>query len=527
MKAAIYVRVSTAGQAGEDKDSLPDQARELKALCAARGWQIADPTDFRGREALPAAVFGDPGITGDTLEGRHGMVALLEAVKSGGIGAVLVRDTNRLARHELAAQRIHAVLEQHHVLLVTPAMEYDYANLQHRLMLGLLGSIEAYAKRWLVMNMRRAREAKAARGEFAEALRPYGYQWCKLTKRPVIAKQEVEIVREAFRLAAEERLSSRQIAMQLRRRGVLTRGQAKKKQKQQADWANVKHGWYETQITDILQNPCYKGEWQTAPGVLAKDPPPPLIDAPTWAQVQALRAHHRKRTRRPPSQFLLSGMVFCAECGGMMTARCPQEGVRYYGCNRGVNSHTCVAKHVPASDLEQRAWGLVEELAADPEAVAVYAERTEREELPRWRRELKRTQKGLEDLDFEDDAARIAYRKGVDTLATYEKNVNELRQERAELTAGHERLTRLIEDEELREAASGRAQEIVREIAGRADTLTFDERRKVLQRLAFRVVVNADDWSKRRDRHYQVHFEWMGEAFMRAEGVLASMQGQS
>ena len=32
MKAAIYTRVSTSAQAGEDKVSLPEQARELLAL---------------------------------------------------------------------------------------------------------------------------------------------------------------------------------------------------------------------------------------------------------------------------------------------------------------------------------------------------------------------------------------------------------------------------------------------------------------------------------------------------------------
>jgi DNA invertase Pin-like site-specific DNA recombinase len=203
MRAAIiHVRVSTSARAGEDRESLPEQARELHALAKSRGRPVKYPPDFRGREALPEGVFGDPGISGDTVEGRPGLVALLEAVRAGGIGEVLVRDVNRLARDELAAQQIHAVLEAHGVLLVTPAMEYDYANLQHRLMLGLLGSIEAYAKRWLVMNMKRAREAKKQRGEWGNSHVPYGFRWQWVDKiartpgRPVPAPEEIEIVRE-------------------------------------------------------------------------------------------------------------------------------------------------------------------------------------------------------------------------------------------------------------------------------------------------------------------------------------------
>ena len=56
------------------------------------------PPSREGREALPAGAFGDPGITGDTIEGRPGMMALLAAVRAGRVDAVLVRDTDRLAR---------------------------------------------------------------------------------------------------------------------------------------------------------------------------------------------------------------------------------------------------------------------------------------------------------------------------------------------------------------------------------------------------------------------------------------------
>ena len=86
MKCGLYIRVSTAGQAEEDKTSLPEQAREFKALARARGWEIVssscgleriakEPGD---KEAL-TGVFGDPGISGDGVETRLGLVARLEA----------------------------------------------------------------------------------------------------------------------------------------------------------------------------------------------------------------------------------------------------------------------------------------------------------------------------------------------------------------------------------------------------------------------------------------------------------------
>jgi hypothetical protein len=277
----------------------------------------------------------------------------------------------------------------------------------------------------------------------------------------------------------------------------------------------------------MLTNPCYKGEWYTAPGVLAKNGPEALIDADTWERVQALRQHHRKRTRRPPTRFLLAGMVYCGECGGTMTARAPQEGMRYYGCNRGLRYGVCPAKHVPAEEVEGAALLLAKELLRDPGAARVYAEQTDRDELPKWQRELKRTEKALQDLGEEEDLARISYRKGVDSLGKYEKNLAEIATGREELEARQEQLSRLIGDRELREALFDRVDQIAQDFAAREEEATFDDWRKLLQKLDLRAVVTADDWGKRAGRRYDVTLEWAGEAFVRGEVPLASLQAVS
>jgi DNA invertase Pin-like site-specific DNA recombinase len=523
MRAAIYVRVSTSAQAGEDRVSLPEQARELKAVCEARNWQLLEPPPFHGSEALPAGVFGDPGVSGELLAGRPGIMALLEVVRAREVGAVLVRDTNRLSRRSLVMQQILADFEDARIRLITLGRDYDCSNDDDLMILGVWGSFDQRAKRWLVDNMRRAREAKSQRGAWSQAVRPYGYRWDKQAKRPVLVPEEGEVVQEVYHLADEERLPARAIARELHRRGVPTRQQVKDPRKA----LDPRRGWFEYQISAILKHRCYKGDWQTAPGVPAKDPPEALVDPARWDRVQALRVQHRKRTRRPPSEFLLSGMVFCGECGGAMTARFPQEGVRYYACNRGVNHSLCPAKHMPAEPLERAAWELVEELARNPRAAAGYAERTESRELPKWQQELARTTKALDDLDFEEDTARIAHRKGVNTLEAYQKDLDEIRRGRAELKTRRAQLEALIGDAEARAAAVNRVEQVAAHLAGKLDSLDFQTQRKVVQQLAFRVVVNADDWSKRRGREYRVRIECAGEAFIRAEPPLAELQAQS
>ena len=375
------------------------------------------------------------------------MIALLGAVKAGGIGTVLVRDVNRLARHELAAQQIHAVLESHGVLLVTPAMEYDYANLQHRLMLGLLGSIEAYAKRWLVGNMKRARDAKKQRGEFGNVRAPYGFEWqmadplARTPGRPVPIPDQIKAVKEMYRLCAEEHLSTEEIAEWLRAHRVPTR--------KAGAW------WYSSHVGRILRSPCYKGAWDTARGVQAKNAPEAVVDAKTWAAAQAVidrhRTNHGPRVKR---HFLLAKLIFC-ECGSSMTGRMPSRRgghYVYYTCNSRVRGrpHACEGRYVRAEPIEDAAWQMVEALARNPGQIEKLLAATERDMLPRWQREFTRTNKLLKDQEFEHERVMVAYRRGVTTLEQFAEEKQQIEAEQAELRARAQHLEALIEGEQLR-----------------------------------------------------------------------------
>ncbi|MBK7197542.1 MAG: recombinase zinc beta ribbon domain-containing protein [Myxococcales bacterium] len=83
-----------------------------------------------------------------------------------------------------------------------------------------------------------------------------------------------------------------------------------------------------------------------------------IIDAETWAEVQTrLRAVHRKYTKRGDgapervvtprrSTYLLSGLLYCDECGGPMTIYGGRQ--RWYRCGTHHSKGTC------ANDLKAR-----------------------------------------------------------------------------------------------------------------------------------------------------------------------------
>jgi len=209
-----------------------------------------------------------------------------------------------------------------------------------------------------------------------------------------------------------------------------------------------------------------------------------------------------------------------------MTGRSPQTDYAYYGCNKGVRSRTpdvCNGGYCPAPGIEEACWGLVEELAANPAAISLYADRTERQELPRWRREIKHGQKALDDLNFEEELAAKAYRKGVNTLERYEKDLTEIRQERIDLTATVERLTQLVGDAEAKAATVNRVRAIIGEFADKLDTLATREKRALLKRLMFRVTITPDEGNsqaKKGQRCFEARIEWAGEVFARSEASI-------
>ena len=501
-------------QASEGKGSLGGQARELKALSSSRGFEPVEPPDFEGRmelarndPALVEGVFGDPGILGELLEGRPGLMALLAEVKAGLVDTVLIRNTNRLSRRALVLHQILAVLEvRDHFRIITPNREYDCSDDNDLLLLGVFGAVDQNMKRWVVGTMLRAKASRRSRGTFVDSRMPYGYAWDKVNKRPVPIAGEVEVVREIFTLCVEQKLSPAAIAEELTRRGIHSQ--------KPGSW------WNSAGVRLLIGRPYYAGRWETAKGVLAVDPPAPIVDAQTWKAAQKTVAwwHYRASGPHVKRDFLLAKLIQC-ECGSIVTGReirCRMRSdlarYRYYTCGRHLrHREQCDAMPVKAELLEKPVWGLIEGLARDPGTIEALLVSTQQDLLPKWRKELARTEKLLAGLAFDEDLASKAHLKQVFTLDRLEREMQEIAKERADLTERKQHLEALIEGEELRQQASDRVTREMAAVGDRLDSMSIGEKRDLLRRLGFRITVMAD--------RSKATVEFAGAALWAAEGL--------
>ena len=159
---AIYCRVSTRHQA-EDGFSLDDQRAKLTDYAQQRGW------DWE--------LFEDAGRSGETLDDRPGMLAVLEAAERRAIVGVLVVDESRLARDELVAATIRSMLRDHGVKLASPGRgEFDLDDPSDAFTSSVLGAAHALEQAMRTAKMKAGLRRTAEAGFWPGGPPPFGYR---------------------------------------------------------------------------------------------------------------------------------------------------------------------------------------------------------------------------------------------------------------------------------------------------------------------------------------------------------------
>jgi site-specific DNA recombinase len=115
----------------------------------------------------------------------------------------------------------------------------------------------------------------------------------------------------------------------------------------------------------FFNNTVYKGEVYFS-GKLY--PCEPIVTKELWDKVQEFgdyrgrERYHTKRGIRAATTYLLSGLVFCQECGSPLYGYKIMGERDYYICSRARSKHDCPARHIPARLLEDE---VINKLLAD------------------------------------------------------------------------------------------------------------------------------------------------------------------
>ncbi len=329
--AVLYLRVSTGRQAEQDL-SIPDQRRQGETYCRAKGWSIV-------------GEYVEPGASA-TDDRRPEFQRMMDAACSSErpFEAIVVHSFSRFFRDHFELEFNIRRLAKHGVKLVSVTQELgdDPTSIMMRQIMALF---DEYQSRENAKHTLRSMKENARQGYWNGSRPPLGYRvvaaeqrGAKVKKRLEIDPIQAETIRTIFNLflngdGERSSLGVKAIADHLNRQGVRTRDGGRFAVKT---------------VHQILTRSTYCGRhrFNAVAAKTGRRKPeaevvemavPAIIDPEEFAGVQALlkdRAPNRTPPRVVSGPCLLTGLAYCATCGGGMTLRTGKYGrYRYYTCS--------------------------------------------------------------------------------------------------------------------------------------------------------------------------------------------------
>ncbi len=357
MKAVIYWRYSKEEQS-EYSDAA--QIRACNALARARGWVVTN-------------VYGDPGKSAKTIEGRPSFKRMLQDAERKLFDVVIVHKLDRFSRNLVDTFSALGKLADNDVSIISVTeSQFDFTTPQGKLFLGMVALVSQWYLDNLSQETAKGKRERAMQGGWNGAL-PFGYTTPKKIRSRIDSgdpdaeslekyleglsfERETDAVFDphdikGYLLAVElceNGYTDWEVAMELNKRGYRVK----------SHWGVRTFG--KDTIRGIMNNRFYtgyaqyKGEW--FPGKH-----PAAITLERWKRVQAIRSERRSKrlgTKRTDRVYPLRKLVRCRKCNGMLMRGSLSSGRRYYRCPAREYGIECSERMINAEKLEKevRDW---------------------------------------------------------------------------------------------------------------------------------------------------------------------------
>lgn len=380
LRAVILSVVSSAAQAEEDRYSLPEQIRMNTEAAERLGATVVATLAFQHSRWFTNVA----ALTSESPD----YARLIELITSHSVDLLILTQMDRLgrtARLQLEMQdfcwergvQLYAVTEPlGHPIDPSLFRRIGPSSGERQARSYQAIGAESYV-RMFVQNSRRGLRGKALSGmHICKWQAPYGYMHNETPKLPLLPHPTEASVVQRIGAMRIEWAGYAAIAETMEREGYPTRSGAP---------------WNKATIATILANPFYAGyvryrEWsshasrrdrQVVKETLTRGLHTPLWDDATWRGIQEVkgsRARIFREAEERRADFLLSGLLRCAHCGGRMRynsrVRNHVRGVSYVVCARYSESggKECCCNSVQAPTIHTAVYETVSAALARPEA---------------------------------------------------------------------------------------------------------------------------------------------------------------
>ncbi len=484
MKAAIYCRVSTTGQA-ENGSSLESQRDACLKLAAEAGYQV--PSDYIFLEDWTGADLDRP-----KLEQAR------ELVRSGQAQVLMAFAVDRLARNPIHVGILAEECAKFGADLLFVLEPLDNSP-EGALILYVKGFAAQIERERIKERTLRGKRSRARLGFLVQGTGKgiYGYRYDRELKKRIIYEPEAQIVRGIFDACASG-TSCHSIAVHLNQEGVP---------------AFAGGLWHPLTIKRILTNTSFKGVTIYGKtrriGLPGKRQQLELRDRKDWIEIlgatpaivtedlfTAAQDALSKPKRNPKTgrEYVLTGYIECS-CGTSMVGTTLGKKYKYYRCRAtsptSTRPKTCDASYVPGRRLEEEVWRVVREVLEQPDVVVEELER-QRGGAAVLEEEMKRLQSSIRKLADQEKRLIRLYGVGQVTEEYVLREIEQAKKARESLEKDlgrrQQQAARLNQLEDL----GDRVRAFCGAVSERLGQFDFDEKRLAFQALQVRIIVDKD-----------------------------------
>lgn len=328
----LYERLSRDDELQGESNSISHQKQMLEEFARRNG--LPNPTHFT-----------DDGVSGTRFD-RPGFLAMMEEVEAGRVEAIVIKDMSRLGRDYLKVGQVMEILRQRGVRLIAindgvDSLKGDDDFTPFRNIMN-----EFYA-RDTSRKIRSVFKSKGMSGKHLTGTVIYGYLWDEKREHWLVDEEAAEVVRRIFSLTMEgygpyqisKLLSEAKVEIPAVHLARFHEGVNRSKP------VKDPYGWGSSTIVNILKKREYLGhtinfktrkhfkdkkshyvdesEW-----TIFENTHEAIIDQETFDNVQRIRANVRRYPDGWGEAHPLTGLMYCADCGGKMYVHRVNNGKR-------------------------------------------------------------------------------------------------------------------------------------------------------------------------------------------------------
>ena len=334
----LYERLSRDDDQQGESNSISNQKSYLEDTATRNGH-----TNLRH--------FTDDGVSGSRFD-RPGFMAMLEEVEAGNVDCIYVKDMSRVGRDYLKVGQVMELLRQNGVRLIAVNDGVDSFRGEDDFT-PFRNIMNEYYLRDTSRKIKSVFQAKGKSGKHVTGTVIYGYLWNEARDKWIVDPEAAEIVKRIFAMTIDG-YGPYQIAKKLSEDRILIPSaylaQHDEGVNKNKTFKDI-YGWGSSSVVEILKKREYLGhtvnfktrkhfkdkkshyvpkdEW-----TIFENTHEAIIDQQTFDLVQKIRGSVRRYPDGWGEVAPLTGLMYCADCGGKMYVHRTNNGKR-------ISQYTC------------------------------------------------------------------------------------------------------------------------------------------------------------------------------------------